>query len=139
MTKELVIDASLALAWALPDEASTYTDAILKRVAAGKGWAPSIWPNEMANGLLMAQRRGRMTDAQRIAFVEELLQLPIELEQRPVRHVLDAHIAVAQQHTLTAYDAAYLDLALRKGVPLATQDKLLRTAAKKAGVELAVA
>lgn len=134
---DIVLDASLTLAWALPDEATAYTDAILRKIAAGKAWVPSIWPHEIANGLLMAQKRGRYTAAQRVAFVEDLLKLPIEVDHRPVRSVLDSHVALAEQYGLTAYDAAYLDLALRKGVPLATQDKALKAAAAKAGVKLA--
>jgi len=135
---ELVLDASLTLAWALPDEASKYSDRMLQRVATGKAWVPAIWPHEIANGLLMAQRRGRVTAAQRVAFVEELLKLPIEMEQRSARGVLDTHVTLAEKYALTAYDAAYLDLALRKGVALATQDKALKAAAKKAGVKLAI-
>lgn len=133
----LVLDASLTLAWALPDEASPYSDAVLKNVAAGKAWVPAIWPHEIANGLLMAQKRGRYTAAQRVAFVEELLKLPIEVDHRSARAVLDTQASLAEQYSLTAYDAAYLDLALRKGVPLATQDKALKAAADKAGVKLA--
>lgn len=136
---ELVLDASLTLAWALPDEASAYADDILKRTASGKAWVPALWPHEVANGLLMAQRRGRLTTAQRIAFIEELLKLPIEVEHRPATTVFDAQIPLAEQQGLTAYDAAYLDLALRKGAPLATQDKALRAAAGKTGVKLAAA
>ena len=136
---EVVLDASLALAWALPDEASGYTDAILKNIASGKAWVPGIWPHEIANGLLTAQKRGRLTAAQRVAFAEELLKLPIEVDHRSVRSVLDSHVALAAQYALTAYDAAYLDLALRKGLPLATQDKALKAAAAKTGVKLAAA
>jgi predicted nucleic acid-binding protein len=133
-----VLDASLALAWALPDEATDYTDAMLLRVAAGKAWVPPLWSYEMANGLLMAQRRKRLSAAQRSAFVEELLKLPIEVEQRAARAVLETLITLAATYSLTAYDTAYLDLALRKGLPLMTQDKALRAAAAKSGVSIAV-
>ena len=84
----------------------------------------------------MAQRRQRLTAAQSCAFVEELLKLPIEIEHRSARAVLEVHINLAEQYTLTAYDAAYLDLALRKGVALMTQDQALRSAASKAGVRI---
>jgi predicted nucleic acid-binding protein len=133
-----VLDASLALSWALPDEATEYTDAMLLRVAVGKAWVPPLWSYEMANGLLMAQRRKRLSAAQRSAFVEELLKLPIEVEQRGARAVLETHINLAATYSLTAYDTAYLDLALRKGLPLMTQDKALRAAASKSGVSIAV-
>lgn len=132
----LVLDASLALSWALPDEASTYSDAVLAKVAASGALVPGLWPHEMANGLLMAQKRGRYTTAQRMAFVEELLRLPIEVETSGARAILDGQATLAERYGLTAYDAAYLDLALRHGIALATQDKAMKAAAGKAGVAL---
>jgi len=130
----LVLDASLALSWALPDEASAYSDTVLGQVAASGALVPGLWPHEMANGLLMAQKRGRYTTAQRMVFVEELLRLPIEVEVPGVRDILDGQAVLAERFGLTAYDAAYLDLALRRGFPLATQDKAMKSAARKAGV-----
>ena len=85
----------------------------------------------------MAERRGRLSSAQRSTFIEELLKLPIEVESRAARTVLETLINVAGLHDLTAYDAAYLDLALRRGVPLMTQDKALRAAALTSGVVVA--
>lgn len=130
----LVLDASLALSWALPDEASAHGDAVLRQVAAAGALVPALWLHEIANGLLMAQRRNRCTTAQRMAFVEELLRLPIEAETATARAVLDGQAALAERYALTAYEAAYLDLALRRGLPLATQDKAMKSAAAKAGV-----
>ena len=130
----LVLDASLALSWALPDEASAYSDAILETVARSGASVPALWAHEMANGLLMAQKRKRLTTAQRMSFAEALLRLPIEVENSTARAVLDGQAALAERYGLTAYDAAYLDLALRRGVPLATQDKAMKAAARKAGV-----
>lgn len=135
--REFVLDASLTLAWALPDEASDYSDAILKLLANGKAWVPDLWPHEVANGLVMAQRRSRITPAQRALFVQELLKLPVEVASASARLVLDSQAILADLYMLTAYDAAYLDLALRKGLPLATQDKAMSSAATKAGVNLA--
>ncbi|HQW80270.1 MAG: type II toxin-antitoxin system VapC family toxin [Rhodanobacteraceae bacterium] len=132
----LVLDASLALSWALPDEASAYCDDVLDKVAVSGAVVPGLWTHEMANGLLMAQRRGRLTTAQRMAFVEQLLHLAIEVEISNARSVLDGQVALAERYALTAYDAAYLDLALRRGFPLATQDKAMKVAARKAGVVL---
>jgi predicted nucleic acid-binding protein len=127
----------LALAWALPDEASRYTDEMLTRVAAGKAWVPPLWPYEMANGLAMAERRRRLSATQRSVFIDELLKLPIEVELRPARMVLETLISLAAAHGLTAYDAAYLDLSVRKGLTLMTQDKALMAAATKLGVPIA--
>ncbi len=135
--REFVLDASLTLAWALPDEASEYSDLVLRHLAAGKAWVPDLWPHEIANALVMAQRRRRITAAQRALFIEELLKLPIEVAHAPARTVLEVHGTLADRYALTAYDAAYLDLALRNGLPLATQDKALAAAAAKASVGLA--
>jgi len=132
----LVLDASLVLSWALPDEASPYSDAVLSRVAKSGALAPALWLHEVANGLLMAQRRHRYTTAQRMAFIEELLRLPIEVESSSARAVLDGQAALAERYLLTAYDAAYLDLALRRNLPLATQDKAMKAAAGKAGIKI---
>lgn len=134
MNAALVLDASLALAWALPDEASEYSDALLRRIAASGAVVPALWLHEIANGLLVAQKRGRYSAAQRTAFIEELLRLPIEIEAPGARAVLDGQTALAERYGLTAYDAAYLDLAMRQGLPLATQDKAMKAAAAKAGV-----
>lgn len=141
MTAEhgVVVDASLTLAWALPDEASAYTDAILRFVASSKACVPDLWAHEVANGLIMAQRHGRITAAQRALFIEELLKLPIEVVRAPVRTVLELQAELAGRYSLTVYDAAYLDLALRKGLHLATQDKALLAAAAKAGIAIAKA
>lgn len=135
--REFVLDASLTLAWALPDEASDYSNSILKQVVSGKAWVPDLWPHEIANGLVMAQRRKRLSAAQSALFVEELFRLPIEVVAARAQAVLEVQATLADRYALTAYDAAYLDLALRKGVPLATQDKALSDAAKHSGVSLA--
>jgi predicted nucleic acid-binding protein len=133
----IVLDASLALSWALPDEASAYSDALLRRVAASGAVVPGLWLHEISNGLLMAQKRGRCSTAQRVAFIEAVLRLPLEIETPVARAVLDGQAALAERFGLTAYAAAYLDLALRRGASLATQDKAMKSAANKAGVPIA--
>ncbi len=132
----LVLDASLTLSWALPDEASPYGDRVLDAVAASGALVPGLWAHEIANGLLMAQKRGRLARGQRLAFVEQLLNLAIKVESPTARTVLDSQAGLAERFGLTAYDAAYVDLALRHGLPLATQDKAMKRAAIKAGVTI---
>jgi predicted nucleic acid-binding protein len=126
-----VLDASIALTWVFDDEAADRTDVLLERLRHDVALVPSIWLYEIATALIVAQRRGRLTEAQAIASSHLLQSLPIEaVEPPPVTEL----IAIAVRHGLSAYDGAYLDLAERMGLPLATVDLRLRDAARGAGV-----
>jgi predicted nucleic acid-binding protein len=133
----LVVDASVALAWALPDESSGYADAVLAFVEQEGLRVPDLWGREIANGLTVAYRRNRITSADEDSFLAALSRLRIEVETTP------AALAVIRQGTsaairsgLTAYDAAYVDLALREGLTLATLDIAMRRAAWALGVAI---
>lgn len=132
-----VIDASATLPWRFEDEATLWTEALLDRINSGEeALVPSHWPLEVTNGLLMSVRRGRITRAQAESFIENLAVLSIRIEPVSSAEQLPAILALAEQHRLTAYDAAYLELARRVRLPLATLDRDLRTAALASGVEL---
>lgn len=131
-----VLDASVALAWCFEDEGTSQTDAILDRLAEDSAVAPSLWELEVVNVLLLAERRGRITESQTARFVALLSQLPIHISFAEAD--MGAVLAAGRHHGLTAYDAAYLVLAEREGIPLATTDGKLRTAARAAGVPLLV-
>jgi predicted nucleic acid-binding protein len=127
-----VVDASVAAAWLLPDEATAYTEAALVATAAGNVWVPMLWQLEIGNLLLMAQRRRRIDAAKRVALVSAAAGIPLRVDREPVAMVdLDA---LAAAHRLTSYDAAYLELARRRGLPLATLDAQLMKAMRAAGV-----
>lgn len=128
-----VLDASVALAWVFEDEARPETDALLDRLRTERAIVPPIWMTEVANALTVAQRRGRLTEAQAFALAEILRQLPIDPADGSSMSVL---LAGGTRHGLSAYDAAYLDLAERRGVPLAALDGRLRGAAVAAGVDV---
>jgi predicted nucleic acid-binding protein len=131
-----VVDASVALAWCFSDESSESADRALGRLEQDEALAPAIWPLEVANGLRTAERRGRL-DLADLAHVRELLlSLPVQIESVLLGAALGEVMDVARQLELTAYDAAYLALAARHGVALATVDERLRRACEKAGVEL---
>jgi predicted nucleic acid-binding protein len=131
-----VVDASVALAWCFADESSESADRALDRLEQDEALAPAIWPLEVANGLRTAERRGRL-DLADLAYVRELLlSLPVEIEGVALGTALGEVTDLARQLDLTAYDAAYLALAARHGVALATVDERLRQACEKAGVEL---
>ncbi|MGA2718485.1 MAG: type II toxin-antitoxin system VapC family toxin [Candidatus Acidiferrales bacterium] len=132
-----VVDASAALAWCFEDESSSWTDGLLDRLRQGDQIVvPAHWPAEILNGLLFALRRNRIKAGQHVVFWDELLRLPIETE--PALNLAQARtaLALAEQHGLTIYDAAYLELAQRRDLPLATLDTDLRKAAQVEGVTL---
>ncbi|HAF70628.1 MAG: PilT protein domain protein [Acetothermia bacterium 64_32] len=131
-----VLDASVALAWGLEDESNPYTDAALDALEHGEALVPSIWPLEVSNALLMAERRERISQAMVAEFLEYLRSLPIVVEQSGPEQIFGEVLLLAREQGLSVYDAAYLDLALRRGLPLATQDRALRTAAFRMGVEI---
>jgi predicted nucleic acid-binding protein len=132
----VVVDASLTLAWCFEDEATAFADSVLTRLETDTAVVPAVWPLEVANALVMGERRGRLTEAQTSRFVDLLAQLPIDIEPPLLSTVFGAVISTARGHRLSSDDAAYLELAERRGVPLATQDDRLREAAIVAGVSL---
>lgn len=129
-----VIDASVAMAWVFEDEATADTDVLLEQLRTASALVPSLWPFEVTNVLAVAERRGRISEAQAVQISRLLAALPIAVDQAPV--VLDELTATARHHDLSSYDAAYLMLALHRGLPLATLDRRLREAAASAGVSL---
>ena len=129
-----VVDNSVVMAWCFEDEASTYTEGVLDQLRQTQALVPAIWPLEVANVVLIAERRDRLNEAQTAHFAQLLQTLPILVEEVDVGRILGPVLAVGRAHRLSAYDAAYLELAARQGLPLATQDTRLRKAAGSAGV-----
>jgi predicted nucleic acid-binding protein len=122
-----VIDASVVSSWCLPDESHPYADAAKIRIAAEDAITPAIFWFELRNVLLTAERRNRLTDAQVTALLTGIDELGMKEDRAPnERDVL----ALARLHRLTVYDAAYLELAKREGLAVATLDKTLINAAK---------
>ena len=136
-TKRLVLDASISAAWCFPDETIPFTEELLDRLATGlEAIVPSIWPFEMANALLVAERRKRITRAQAVAELQQLASLPIIVELVQTARAFGMVLSLARERNLTEYDAAYLELAIRESLPLATLDDGLRNAASELGVVL---
>jgi len=130
----LVIDSSLAAAWCFPDERTDYTNAVLRVVSTPlEATAPRLWAYEVRNSILMGLRRKRIGKADAEYFLDSLKGLPIRLTD-PLSY--DGVFSLADRHGLTVYDAAYLDLALREGLPLASLDNELCKAAGNSGVAL---
>ena len=132
-----VVDSSIALAWALPDKTSKEADRFLSRISMRSIlWVPALWWYETANALLMAQRRKRLTEAERIRLMELYRRLPIRTDVALDSDMVWRLHTLAMEYNLSAYDAAYLELAHRRGLGLATVDRSLRVAAQKAGMKL---
>lgn len=132
----MVLDSSLTMAWCFADEQTEQTQALLARLGTEGGVVPSLWPLEVSNVLLVGERRGRVTPAQSAQFVATLRALPIMVDEETSRRAWDQILTLARQHRLSVYDAAYLELALRRGLPLATLDGDLQVAARSLGVVL---
>ncbi len=131
---DLVVDASLALQWFLEDEAGRqYGLNVLASLSTKRAVVPILWFYEVGNGLLMAYRRKRITFDQIDGFLTRLKALPIDAAEQVPTDLLELPV-LAQKHSLTNYDAAYLALAMRLNLPLATTDADLRQAAAAAGV-----
>ncbi len=129
-----VLDVSVTMAWCFKDEASPQTWAILERLQDEGAVVPPLWASEAANVLLLAERRKRITAAQVSAFVDQLLRLPIRVAEQTIERTFREICSLGRSARLTAYDAGYLDLAIRRQLPLATTDRALMAAAGQMGV-----
>jgi predicted nucleic acid-binding protein len=132
-----VLDASVVLAWCFPDENAAMAQHVASMFKRGEtAVAPSFWPHEVLNALLVAEERKRISKELVQRFLHDLETLPVMLEQFPAGIVFDRIQRLSREHGLTAYDAAYLDLALDAGLPLASLDEDLLQACKKTRVRL---
>jgi predicted nucleic acid-binding protein len=131
------LDASVVLTWCFPDENVALAQHVAGMFKRGDtAVAPSFWPHEVLNALLVGEKRKRISKALSRNFLDDLAALPIVLEQFPAGVVFDRIQYLSREHGLTAYDAAYLDLALDRSLPLATLDEDLIHACKKARAPL---
>jgi predicted nucleic acid-binding protein len=131
-----VIDASVTLSWVYTDEHSAASDALLARVANQGALVPSLWRLEIASALQNGIKRKRINAAYRDSAIQKLLRLPIETDPDTKDYAWTTILQLADIHRITVYDASYLELALRRGLPLATRDDQLAAAAASAGAIL---
>jgi predicted nucleic acid-binding protein len=124
------------MAWCFEDEADTYADSVLDLLVDSEAIVPSLWALEVANVLLAGERRKRLTAADSLRFVRLLHDLPITFDQQTSQHALSETLTVGREQGLSSYDAAYLELAMRDGVAVATLEDGLKRAAEKCGVKL---
>ncbi len=131
-----VLDGSVTLAWLFQDEQDPYADAIIAKLPDLEMLVPRLWHLEVANVLLIGERRNRCTQADTTQWLSYLSGLPIVLDVETEARAWSDTIALARQHGLTSYDASYLELAMREGVPIATLDAPLKAAAQAVGVPI---
>lgn len=131
-----VLDASVASAWFFADEAIGYVAAVRDSLSRDQALVPPLWPLELANALLVGERRGRLQSGEVETAFDVLSRLRIEVETQSPAHVASSIVPLARTLNLTSYDAAYLELATQRQLPLATLDKAMTAAAKRMGVQL---
>ena len=135
-SQAFVLDGSVTLVWGFEDEDDAYAAAILDKMPDLQAHVPGLWPLEVANALLVGERRKRTTAANAARFLAILSTLPIAIDDETVARAWAETMHLARAHNLSAYDASYLELAIRRGLPLASLDGKLRAAAMAVGVPL---
>lgn len=137
MIRAFVADASIAIAWVHPAQATAQTAAMLRAIADGATLeVPALWPLEVANALIVLQRRRKLTEDERQAALGWLQRLPLRIDHEAAELAFSRLSELASAHALSAYDAAYLELAQRRRLPLGCKGGPLRAAAGRAGVHL---
>jgi len=131
-----VLDCSVTMAWCFDDEATPYTNGVRDRLADVKAIVPALWPVEVANATIVGERRKRLDEARSSRFLALLSGLPIIVDGETAARAWTDTMHLARGHNLSAYDASYLELAVRLGLPLACLDGKLKTAAAAVGVPL---
>ncbi|HRT10846.1 MAG TPA: type II toxin-antitoxin system VapC family toxin [Candidatus Paceibacterota bacterium] len=137
MSEGFVADSSVGVAWAVHAQASNATEKLLDEVAGGIPLiVPSLWPFEVANSLLVLLRRKKILPADRDRALRALIRLPFGVDDEGPRLALGRISELAEHHGLTVYDATYLELAMRRRLPLASCDEALREAAQRCRIRL---
>jgi predicted nucleic acid-binding protein len=136
MSAAFVIDASVAMTWLFRDEVTPQTAALLQRLEAESALVPAWWYVELTNVIAMAERKGRIGASDTASFLSKLTKFEIEADTEAPNRAFAQILPLCRAHQLTSYDAVYLELALRRHLPLATLDDQLRKAAKKLDVKL---
>ena len=137
MNGSFIADASVAIAWVHPAQATPETDAMLDRLAAGDSLVvPALWPLEVANALTVLRRRRKLTLDEARTAIEIIRELPAVIDHEAAAMAFTRLVDLATQHELTIYDATYIELATRKQLPLASNDARMKQAAIRSGVDL---
>jgi predicted nucleic acid-binding protein len=134
--ESFVVDASVAMTWCYPDENSPYAYRVLDALEQAQAVVPSLWAVEVANALVVGERRHRLVAAEVAHFLGLLSGLSVEVDGETAPRATSDTLSLARTHSLSTYDASYLELAMRRALPLATLDEQLKKAAQAVGVKL---
>jgi predicted nucleic acid-binding protein len=133
---DFVLDGSITLAWFFEDESNAYADSVEEALVKTRALVPALWHLEVVNALLMGERRKRTTEAKVTQFLTLLQSLPIVVDEATMTQAWGVTLHLPRGQNLSAYDAAYLELALRRGLSIATLDDKVKAAAASVGVDL---
>lgn len=136
MADRFVIDNSIVMTWCFSDETNSYADEVLNHLSEAVAFVPAIWPLEVVNVLLVAERKNRIQIMDSLRFLHLLSQLPITVDRAWTERIMKDLLALGRENDLSSYDAAYLELAIRLGLPIASTDQKLVYAAQKTGIVL---
>src|SRR5437899_575882 len=131
---EFVLDCSVTMAWYFKDEANAYAKAVRRSLSKVHAVVPGLWPLEVANILVLGERRQRSTEAEASQWLRYLQMLPIRVDDETAARAWSDILHIARSYDLSAYDASYVELAIRLGLPLASLDDKLKATAASAGV-----
>jgi len=135
---DFVLDCSLTMSWLFEDECTPASDEVLNKLKGSVAAVPTIWPLEVANVLLVSQKRNRISPSKALSFVNALTALPIVIDQSTSERAMHSIFTLAEKLHITIYDAAYLELALREKIPLLSLDRALIKAAHASGLQTAL-
>ena len=130
MDPQFVVDNSVVMTWCFQDEEHPYAEGVLDHLAASSALVPALWPLEVVNVLLVAERNGRLSEADSLRFITLLNQLPISVDRSWTERSMKDVLTIGRTHNLSSYDAAYLELAMRRGMPIATLDQNILAATR---------
>lgn len=136
--KKYVLDCSVVIAWIFQDEATAQTETLREQLAESIAIVPAIWHLEVTNTLVVSAHRGRIQLTEIPSLISLLESLPLEVDPQTSSQAFSQTFKLAQNYQLSAYDAAYLELAMRQNLPLATLDQRLQEVAKRCGVVLLI-
>lgn len=129
--EQFVVDNSVVMSWFFEDEWTSYSEAVLDSLADGEAFVPGIWPLEVGNALLVAERKKRLGEASVVRFLELISNLPLSVEQETPDRMLREIISLAREQGISTFDASYLDLAMRMDLPMSTLDASMQKAARR--------